>query len=70
MKVSYQQLFDIISSSKSKFCDLPNRVILNTKLGKREADFDERRFIAILEAASMILKLKLDVDYVKIDSEK
>lgn len=63
MKVSSQQLFNIIGKAKSKFNDQPARLYWNSPKGSKEVTFEEKRIIAIVEAISMELRLDIEVDY-------
>lgn len=63
MKVNSQQVHDIISSAKSKFTDQPCRMHWETSLGIKELTFEEKRFVAMIEATNMILQLGLEIEH-------
>lgn len=49
--------------SKSKFIDQPTKMYWKTDYGKKEITFEEKRFIAMLEATDMVLQNEMEVDY-------
>ena len=63
MKIDYQKLHDIITTSKSKFSHQETRLFWETPRGEKEVTFEEKRFIAIVESMNMKLQLGLEIDY-------
>ena len=63
MQIDNKDILKITSTSKQNYIDQPLHMYWDTELGEREVAYDEKRFIAIIEAASIVLGLDIDINY-------
>jgi len=63
--INKEKLHDIIEMSKTKFGDQNSHLYWKTSTGLKEISQEEKRFIAILEAADIELDLGLVMEYKK-----
>jgi len=63
MQIDNKDIFKINNMSKQNYIDQPLHMYWDAERGEREVEFDEKRLIAILEAASVILGLDIDINY-------
>ena len=61
MEVDRKDLFQIIDKAKDGFVDQQTKLFW--KDNDRELNYEEKRIVAILESASKVLKLNLDIKY-------
>ena len=61
MKINKQNIHRIMDLAKTKFIEQPTHIYWFDR--DKEIDYYDKRIIAILEAASIELKLELEVEY-------
>lgn len=62
MKINSQDIFKIKDRAVNEMIDQSSHLYWDTPIGRREIDYDEKRFIAILIAASNVLGLELEIE--------
>jgi len=62
MKIGHKEIFKILETAQNEMTNQESHLFWDTSIGRRELDYDQKRFVALIKSITKVLQLDIEVD--------